>query len=118
MINGPIPGTVAILERLHAADMPLYAITNWPIGFLPTQLPYTFMPIFRDIAISGVEKIMKPDARLFEILLERNGLKADEAIFIDDREDNAVAARKLGFEAICFTTPEALERDLVRLGVL
>lgn len=29
MLNGPIQGTVAVLEELHAAGVPLFALTNW-----------------------------------------------------------------------------------------
>ena len=67
MIAGAIDGTVALLERLAAAGVPLYAITNYPAQPFPrAQQRFPFMALFRDIAVSGYERIMKPDAELLQ----------------------------------------------------
>jgi 2-haloacid dehalogenase len=50
--------------------------------------------------------------------LERYELSAESLLFIDDRADNVAMAHELGIQAVQFTTPEALEVDLIRLGVL
>jgi 2-haloacid dehalogenase len=118
MFAGTIDGTVDLLERLHARGVPLYALTNWPSAFPPTRLDYPFFGRFRDIVVSGVEKVCKPDPRIFGILLERNGLRAEDTVYVDDRQDNTDAAAALGMRAVRFTSPEALERDLVRFGVI
>jgi len=119
MTAGAIPGTVALLERLAATGVPLYAITNYPAQAFPdAQRRFPFMAPFRDIAVSGYERIMKPDAALFRILFRRNNLVPEEAIFIDDSIKNVDAARALGLHAIHFRSADQLERDLVQLGVL
>ena len=61
--------------------------------------------------------MLKPDPEIFRILLSRTGQRAEDCIFIDDRQDNVDAAYALGFRVIRFTTPEALRMDLVKLGV-
>jgi len=119
MIAGAIDGTVVLLERLAAAGVPLYAITNYPAQAFPwAQQRFPFMALFRDIAVSGYERIMKPDAALFRILFRRNNLVPEEAIFIDDSIKNVDAAHALGLHAIHFRSADQLERDLVQLGVL
>ena len=65
--------------------------------------------------ISGVEKIKKPDPRIFQILLIRNNLQAVECIFIDDVEKNILAARSLGMTAIHCQSPEQTKIDLQKI---
>lgn len=57
---------------------------------------------FDGVVVSAFEHVMKPDPKIYEILLERYGLTADECIFIDDRKDNIEAAGKLGFDTFLF----------------
>ena len=119
MTAGAITGTVTLLERLSVQGVPLYAITNYPAQTFPkAQKSFPFMALFRDIAVSGYERVVKPSAELFNILLQRNSLVARESIFIDDSIKNVEAARTLGIHAIHFRSPEALERELLDLGVL
>ena len=99
--------------------MPLYAITNYPAQAFPlAQQRFAFLALFRDVAVSGYERIMKPEAELFRILLRRNNLAPEQAIFIDDSLKNVDAARALGLHAIHFRSADALERELLALGVL
>jgi 2-haloacid dehalogenase len=119
MFAGTIPGSVALLERLSAAGVPLYAITNFPAETFPmAERKFPFLALFRDIAVSGREGVLKPDAKLFDILLRRNSLAAADSVFVDDSIKNVDAARALGLHAIHFKSADALERDLVQLGML
>jgi 2-haloacid dehalogenase len=65
-IPGPIPGTPALVDRLAAGGVPLYAITNFGDEafalFRPTLPQLEHM---RDIVVSGVEKMVKPDDEIF-----------------------------------------------------
>ena len=58
--------------------------------------------LFDEMVISAEVKLVKPDPRVFHLALVRLGVKADEAVFIDDVEDNVIAARKEGLIAIQF----------------
>ena len=119
MTAGAIPDTVALLERLAAHGVPLYAITNYPAETFPmAQKKFAFLALFRDVAVSGVERVLKPSAELFNILLRRNNIVPGEAIFIDDSIKNVDAARALGLHAIHFRSAQELEHELLALGVL
>jgi 2-haloacid dehalogenase len=119
MIAGAIDGTVVLLERLAAGGVPLYAITNYPAQAFPwARQRFGFLALFRDIAVSGDERIMKPDAELFRILFRRNNLVPEQAIFIDDSIKNIDAARALGLHAIHFRSADQIEQELLRLDVL
>jgi 2-haloacid dehalogenase len=119
MIAGPIEGTVEILADLKRANVPRYALTNWSAEtFPPARARYDFLSWFDGIVVSGEEGVIKPDARIFRILLERYRIAADDAVFIDDNPANAAAAGALGIHGIHFRSPELLRRELETLGLL
>lgn len=62
--------------------------------------------------LSYEEKINKPDARIYEILLRRYGLRADETIFIDDNKANIEQANVLGIYGIQYRDNEQMKRDV------
>ena len=119
MFAGTIPGSVALLERLAAAGVPLYAITNFPAETFPiAERKFAFLALFRDIAVSGRERVLKPSAELFNILLRRNSLTAaDFDLHRRNSIKNVDAARALGLHAIHFTSADVLETELQSLGV-
>jgi HAD superfamily hydrolase (TIGR01509 family) len=60
---------------------------------------------------------MKPDPAIFKDMLAKLDLPADACIYTDDIPEFVEAARALGFHAVQFTTPEALEMELSRMGI-
>ena len=58
--------------------------------------------VFDGVVVSAFEHVMKPEEKIYRILLERYGLKAEECVFIDDRKANIEAAQKLGMKGIVF----------------
>lgn len=102
-IPGPVEGMIELVEELDEAVVPLFVITNfghefWEL-FRPTQ---PIFDRFRDILVSGTEKLVKPDPAIYRLALERFGLRADEALFIDDREDNVAGAESIGIAGHVF----------------
>jgi 2-haloacid dehalogenase len=119
MLKGPIEGSVTILETLHRRGVPLYALSNWSRETFPlAERRFQFLKLFRGTVISGAEGIIKPDPRIFRILLERHEIEADDAVYIDDNPRNAAAASALGLHGIHFTDPEKLRRELEDLRLL
>ncbi|MCA3554588.1 HAD family phosphatase [Aestuariivirga sp.] len=118
-VTGPIDGSVAILDELRASGTPLYAITNFnQHKFREALQRFPFLGLFRDTVVSGDERVLKPDAAIYHLLLERNGLAAGDCVFIDDSLRNVEGAVAVGMKGVHFTTPEALRRQLAALGVL
>jgi len=59
--------------------------------------------------------VLKPDARIYRIALERLGVPAGEALFVDDRPENVAGAEAVGMRGLVFTgdaSVEALRRTL------
>jgi 2-haloacid dehalogenase len=109
---------VAILDDLDRAGVPLYAITNFSAEkFIVAVDRFPFLRRFRDTVVSAHERVLKPDPRIYNVLLERNALVAAETVFIDDSLKNVEGARAVGMHAIHFTTPQALRGALAELGL-
>lgn len=118
-LGGPLHETVEILTALHARQVPLYALTNWSAEtFHHAQRLFAFLDHFKGIVVSGTEKLIKPDPRIYRLLLERYGVDPASAVYIDDNIHNAEAATKLGLHGIHFTGAAGLRRELESLGLL
>jgi 2-haloacid dehalogenase len=115
MLAGPIEGTVAILADLKEAGHELHALTNWSAEKFPiARERYAFLTWFATILVSGEARLIKPDPRIFQLLLERIGREAAACIYIDDNLKNVAAAKALGFDAILFRGPEPLRLELTQ----
>ncbi|MGL3822011.1 HAD family hydrolase [Sphingopyxis sp. R3-92] len=118
-IPGAVPGSLELVERLDAAGMPLFAITNfghefWE-GFRPTQPVFDR---FRDIIVSGTEKMIKPDPAIYALAIERFGIDPAGALFVDDVAANVAGAESLGIAGHQFRDAATLERELIARGYL
>ena len=97
----------------------LLALSNWSAETFPVARDrYPFLAWFEGIVISGEVGVAKPDARVFEALIERYGVEPSRTVFVDDSEANVVAAEALGFIGVRFVDPGALRDDLERMGLL
>ena len=65
---------------------------------------------FDAVVISCEVGLSKPDPRIFRLCLERVGLRAPDALFVDDRADNVEGAAAVGLRTLRFDGPDALER--------
>lgn len=118
-IPGPVPGTHALVENLAARGVPQYAITNfgayvWP-RFRPTE---PVLAHFRDVVVSGVERLVKPDPAIFHLAAARFGHAPQAMLFIDDNAANVAAARACGWQGHHFQGVDGLARDLAGRGLI
>lgn len=117
-VSGAIEPTVHVLAKLRAAGYPLYALSNWSAEkYEYARAHFDFLNWFETVIVSAHVKLVKPDPRIFELLLHRIGRRAQDCVFIDDNETNVRVARELGFQAIRFETAPQLARDLQRAGI-
>ena len=118
-LDGPVEGTVAILEELHAAGTRLVALTNWSAELFPhAEATFRFLGLFEGIVVSGREGVAKPDPAVFDLVLSRYRLDPAGTVFVDDSPANVAAAAAAGLTALVFTGPDRLRADLSRLGLL
>jgi 2-haloacid dehalogenase len=118
-VPGPVPGTHELIEALDKAGVPLYGITNFGAEFWPKFRPeWPVLERFRDVVVSGVEKIVKPDPAIFRLAERRFGHAPQAMLFIDDNLANIEAARKLGWHGHHFTGAHGLRAELLERGLI
>ncbi len=118
-IHAPVEGSLSLVERLAAAGVPLFCLTNfgdefWEM-FRPTQPIFDH---FEAIIVSGKEQVAKPDPRIYAIVEERSGRSGAQLFFTDDNAANIAAAKARGWDAHLFTDAASLEVQLVEAGLL
>ena len=119
-LGPPIAGMAEIVRDLDSRGVPLFAITNFSGEFFRAFAPLhpELFGRFRDIVVSGDEKLIKPDPAIYALALARFGLQGPEAAFVDDREDNVAAANDAGMRGLLFTGAATLRGELEGLGLL
>ena len=118
---GPaVDGMAELVAELDAAGVPIYAITNFSGEFWPAFRAERedMLGRFGGVIVSGDEKVWKPNPEIYELALERFGLKPGEAVFVDDVAANAEAATRSGIIGIHFTDAPSLRARLVELRLL
>jgi 2-haloacid dehalogenase len=117
MVPGAIEGTVELLAEIRRKKIPDHAITNFSHEkFALARQRFDFLNGFKLTIVSGEEQLLKPDAAIYHLFLERAGLKAADCVFIDDTLANVTAAQSIGMYAIHFKDPVQLRSDLRQLG--
>ena len=97
MMGGQIPGMVEYVKQLKNKGFHIFGLSNWSVETFSLVRPvYPVLDLMEDMVISGVEHVMKPDPKIFELALQRFGIKAEETVFIDDNPKNVAAANALG----------------------
>ncbi len=114
----PMPGMEALVRDLKAAGYGIYLLSN---ASRRQHSYWTRIPghdCFDGTLISADEGIMKPDQRIYQLILSRFGLKAEECFFVDDVPANMEAAQSCGISGVVFhSDPELLRRQMQAAGI-
>lgn len=100
------------LLKRHEA-LRIYGLTNTPrpeegsVQSIAQQ-----WPIFDRIYTSGSLDMRKPDICSYESVLREIGLPAEAVLFVDDSQENILAAQSIGIQTILFQTHEQMYREI------
>ncbi|AQG99682.1 haloacid dehalogenase [Burkholderia sp. KK1] len=123
MVSGVLEEGVALVDRLEAARVPLFGLTNWSAETFPYAWErFDVLRKFREIVVSGRVGLVKPDPRIFALMhaeIERHlpGIQPQELVFIDDNLKNAQAATALGWHGVHYTGALETETKLRELAL-
>ncbi len=113
MFRGIFNNSIDALKFLKEKKYECYVLSNWSWEtFQNMENDYPFLKLFDGLIISGKEKIVKPNKEIYLLAIKRFNLKAKETVFIDDRIENIIAAKKLGFKTIHLINPELIENEI------
>jgi 2-haloacid dehalogenase len=123
MVAGVLEEGVALVDRLDAAGVPLFGLTNWSAETFPYAWErFHVLRRFREIVVSGRVGVIKPDPQIFALMraeIEKHlpGVEPHELVFIDDNLKNAQAATALGWHGVHYTGALDTETKLRALNV-
>ena len=86
--------------------------TNWIVDVFLTDVERY---LFDALVFSFEVGVTKPDERIYQIAIDRLGVKFEECVFIDDSELNCMAASELGMKSIHFTNNQSVVKMLMDL---
>lgn len=101
-LQEPVAPTERLVGELKRAGYRLYVLSNMSREFIDFLRRFPVYGLFDGEVVSCEEHTVKPEPRIYEILLERYGLTPSETLFIDDREMNIEAAAALGIHGFVF----------------
>ena len=105
--------SVDVLNDLKNKDFECYVLSNWSWEtFQGMHKEYPFLNKFDGLIISGKEKLIKPDKKIYKLAINRFNLVPEETVFIDDKKENIEAANNLGFLTIHLTNPEIINQSI------
>lgn len=107
-INDEVLELLTILRRKYR----LAILSNHPVGLHEWLSDWQIGQLFEVIVCSGEVGLMKPDLRIYHLVLEHLQLEPEEAIFIDDTPGHVEAAQSIGIQGIVFTNAANLRQQL------
>ncbi|MDY7076222.1 MAG: HAD family phosphatase [Chloroflexota bacterium] len=108
---------VALIRHLREEGYRIALLSNAPAGLHQRLQQQGIADGFDVIVVSGYEGVIKPDPAIYELTLERLGVPAKEAVFVDDFRENIAAARQAGLRAVRFRGLAPLRQQLRDLGI-
>jgi putative hydrolase of the HAD superfamily len=113
-INKPM---VLWLEKIHNAGYKTAILSNMPTDMVVhVRKNFPWIKHFDHQIFSAEARSIKPEPEIYERCIQALGVKPQEALFIDDREENLEQARKIGIRGIRFQSAEHLRGKLQALG--
>lgn len=106
------------LQELKAKGYHVYYLSNFSHkAEVECADALNFLPEMEGGILSYKEHLIKPEPEIYQLLLKRYGLKAEESVFLDDTLKNVEAAEEQGIHGIHFLTKEQAEEELRKIGV-
>ena len=105
-------------ERLKARGILTAILSNMGDNVLATiERKFTWPERFDVRVWSYQHRMAKPEPAIYRLTLDQLGTRAEETLFLDDRDVNVEAAAALGMRAIQFSTVENLREELIAQGL-
>ena len=117
----PIAPMIKLVENIkHEGRHNLFIISNYAkqaADFLIDKNK-EFFSLFDDIIISAEIGMIKPDREIFDYFLNKHNTEPDKCIFIDDQEQNVLAAEKMGITSLQYKNFNDIRDSLQDLGII
>lgn len=91
-----------LLEKIKRSGIKIYLVGNWAhISALKSEFTHLFS-LFSGIYVSGDLHILKPSSKYYQTVLDKSGINADNAIWIETEPKFIAKVKKLGMNVISY----------------
>jgi putative hydrolase of the HAD superfamily len=111
----PIAESVALMQDVSANDIEMYCLSNMSRENYSHIKRMDFFDLFSGVVISGIEECMKPDEKIFQLIIDRFDLSPADTLFIDDSLANIQAAQRLGIDGFHFKGSRSCYSEIRKL---
>lgn len=111
-------GIVKIIESLKKSDFKIALISDTIKSHALRTKEWGWFKYFDVVMLSCDVGLIKNNGKIFNLTLSKLGLKGNECIYIDDKKENLIPAKKVGMKVILYTSSQELKKDLKKLGAL
>lgn len=117
-LTGPVPGARVLVKDLKALGVGVWGLSNWGTELFPyAWKQYPILHDLDDLVVSGPVHMRKPHQDIYQYALQKFGIRAEDALFIDDKGMNVVAANQAGIRSVCLKDPYKLRTLLIESGL-
>lgn len=114
-----IEGTRALIEELKEKGFKLGLLSDHTREWIEyCDGKFDYHKLFNSVLYSYEAKAMKPEKKVYEMILKNLDSRPEENIFIDDKPKNLVPAKEMGIHTILFKDSKQLREELKALGII
>lgn len=111
------PTMMRWVEKIQAAGLRTAILSNMGAEVLAhMRANFAWLDTFDHLTWSCELDMLKPEPEIYQHTLDKLGVRAEEALFLDDREENVEGARRVGLHALLFRDVATLRDDLAQAG--
>lgn len=104
-----MPEMYDLLARLRGEGFHLYGLTNWGAVVHDVMRRFPIFQLLDGTVISSDVHLLKPNPEIYELLLNRYHLRADQCLFTDDKIENINGAQAVGITSVQFLSAQQLD---------
>lgn len=110
-------GLVDYIRHLRKVGYKTAILSNSPRSLYAETQKHGLNSLFDIILCSEEAGVTKPNPKMYELMLQRLGITAEEAVFVDDRDYNVAGANAVGLTGVLYTGLAELEAEFERRGL-
>lgn len=108
--------TKELIQKLKNCGVQVLFLSNWSDHMRTVaSKQLDFLPMMDGGVFSYQEKLIKPDHKIYERIVEKYNLVPNQCVFLDDNEKNVGAARECGLNAIHVVDHDRAHEELFRM---
>lgn len=111
-------GVLELIRQLKLEGFKTAILSNSSLALYDEVEAKNLSGLFNEVLCSEDAGVVKPERQIFEIMLDRLKVAAEESVFVDDRAYNVHGAEALGIKGILYTDLANLRVELARLGII